>query len=101
MYNILLVEDALVETSKNTFDLILLDIMLPDITGIDLCLKLRKDFLSPIIFMSCIDDDETIVKALEMGGDDYLVKPFSYSVLLARSEANMRRVNYERKNLQP
>ena len=90
--------EALSVVSKTNFDLILLDIMLPDITGIDLCYKLRKDFLCPIIFMSCIDDDETIVKALEMGGDDYIVKPFSYNVLLAKIEANIRRISYERKN---
>jgi len=82
-----------------SFDLILLDIMLPDITGIDLCNKLRKNLLCPIIFISCIDDDDTIIKALEMGGDDYLVKPFSCSVLLARIEANMRRVRMERESL--
>jgi DNA-binding response OmpR family regulator len=72
--------------------------MLPDITGIDLCSRLRKDLLCPIVFISCIDDDETIIKALEMGGDDYIVKPFNCSVLLARIEANMRRVRIETKN---
>lgn len=92
-------QEALKIADEEDFDLILLDIMLPDITGIDLCSKLRKDFLCPIIFISCIDDDTTIVNALEMGGDDYLVKPFSCSVLMARIEANMRRVQMDRKNL--
>ncbi|MEL7646639.1 MAG: response regulator transcription factor [Sedimentibacter sp.] len=92
-------QEALQMVNEDSFDLILLDIMLPDITGIDLCSKLRKDLLCPIIFISCIDDDETIVMALEMGGDDYIVKPFSCSVLLARIEANMRRVRMETKNL--
>lgn len=72
--------------------------MLPDIMGIDLCSRLRTDLLCPIIFISCIDDDNTIVKALEMGGDDYIVKPFNCSVLLARIEANMRRVRIEANN---
>lgn len=90
--------EALKLVNENSYDLILLDIMLPDITGIDLCSRLRKDLLCPIIFMSCIDDDETIVKALEKGGDDYIVKPFNCSVLLARIEANMRRVQMEARN---
>lgn len=88
---------ALQLVNENNFDLILLDIMLPDIVGIDLCSRLRKHLLCPIIFISCIDDDDTIVKALEMGGDDYIVKPFNCSVLLARIEANMRRVLIETK----
>jgi DNA-binding response OmpR family regulator len=90
--------EALRLVNEDSFDLILLDIMLPDITGIDLCSRLRKDLLCPIIFISCIDDDETIVKALEMGGDDYIVKPFNCNVLLARIEANMRRMRIESKN---
>jgi DNA-binding response OmpR family regulator len=75
------------------FDLILLDILLPKINGIDLCIQLRHDMLCPIIFLSCLDDDETIVKALNYGGDDYLVKPFTGPVLIARLDANLRRSN--------
>jgi len=94
--------EALQMVKEDNFDLILLDIMLPDITGIDLCSKLRKeDFFVPIIFISCIDDDETIIKALEMGGDDYIVKPFNCSVVLARIEANMRRVRMAREHPTP
>jgi DNA-binding response OmpR family regulator len=47
----------------------------------------------PIIFISCLDDDETIVKSLNYGGDDYLVKPFTGPVLIARLDANLRRSN--------
>lgn len=71
--------------------IILLDIMLPDLDGVSLCEKLRKITFCPIIFISCLSDDETIIRALNMGGDDYLVKPFQAPVLLARIEANLRR----------
>lgn len=94
-------DEALQLVKENSYDLFLLDIMLPDITGIDLCRKLRKGVFCPIIFISCVDDDEIIVKALEMGGDDYIVKPFNCNVLLARIEANMRRVQVEANNPSP
>lgn len=77
-------------------DVILLDIMLPDINGIDLCARLRRKIYCPIIFISCLDDEETIVRALETGGDDYLTKPFNTRVLNARIQANLRRVQIER-----
>lgn len=91
-------QQALQLVDVNSYDLILLDIMLPDITGIDLCSRLRKGLMCPIIFISCVDDDDTIVKALQMGGDDYIVKPFNCNVLLARIEANMRRIQIDAKN---
>lgn len=88
-------EAALEVTQSAIFDIILMDIMLPQINGIDLCMQLRKNIFCPIIFISCLDDEATIVKALRMGGDDYLVKPFKGPVLLARIEANLRRLHKE------
>lgn len=73
------------------YDIILCDIMLPGMDGIEFCREVRKLIFCPIIFISCLDDDETIVKALSMGGDDYLVKPFHGPVLLAHIEATLRR----------
>lgn len=84
-------EDALELVATESFDAILLDIMLPGIDGIAFCQKIRKSLYCPVIFISCFDDDETIVCAMGMGGDDYLVKPFSCSVLQAHLEANIRR----------
>lgn len=78
---------------NDTFDLILLDIMLPGIDGVDLCAQLRRNTFCPIIFISSLDDETTIVKALNMGGDDYIVKPFTSSILIARMEANLRRAS--------
>lgn len=80
--------DALGEAS---FDVALLDIMLPGASGFDVCARLRSRYDCPIIFVSCLDDSESIVKALEMGGDDYITKPFDAKVLAARIKANLRR----------
>jgi len=84
-------EEALPLLSSSKFDAILLDIMLPGLDGISFCQQVRKKLYCPIIYISCLDDDETIVRAMNMGGDDYLVKPFSCSVLKAHMEANIRR----------
>lgn len=78
------------------FDVILLDIMLPDINGIDLCRQLRTRLGCPILFISCIDDTDTIVRALGQGGDDYIVKPFDTQILHARIQANLRRIHMDR-----
>lgn len=85
-------EDALQLAKIQPFDLILLDIMLPGMDGICLCEQLRKTLYCPILFVSCLDDEETILRAFRMGGDDYITKPFRYPVLCARMEAVLRRV---------
>lgn len=74
-------------------DLILLDIVLPQASGFSICAELRTRFSTPIIFMSCLDDSDSMIRAFELGGDDYLVKPFNPDVLLARVKANLRRSN--------
>ncbi|HML40219.1 MAG TPA: response regulator transcription factor [Bellilinea sp.] len=84
--------------ARDDFDVILLDIRLPDVNGIDLCDRLRTWHNCPIIFISALDDSDTIVKALEMGGDDYLTKPFDNKVLVARIEANIRRAHMDLHN---
>lgn len=83
--------DACALTGKK-FDVILLDILLPDMDGISVCAQLRSHYRCPIIFISCLDNRDTIVHALEMGGDDFIVKPFDNTVLEARIQANLRRV---------
>ena len=85
-------EQALALISVRNYDLVLMDINLPGMDGIDLCARIRTVSDCPIIFISCINDDETIIRALNMGGDDYLVKPFHAPVLIARIEANLRRI---------
>ena len=82
--------------SQNEYDLILLDIMLPDRSGDELCRTIRQDCDCPIIFMSCLEDSDTIVSALRSGGDDYMVKPVRYPELLARVDAVIRRSGQKR-----
>lgn len=83
--------------AESAFDLLLFDILLPDSDGIALCAKMRETTSCPIIFMSCLDDEDTIIRALETGGDDFLAKPFNNKILQARIDANLRRVAMERK----
>jgi two-component system copper resistance phosphate regulon response regulator CusR len=74
------------------FDLLILDIMLPDINGIELCRQIRlTDNKTPILMLTALDQIQNKVSGLKAGADDYLVKPFHFSELLARIEALLRR----------
>lgn len=73
------------------FDLILLDIEMPTINGFEVCKKIREQYNLPIIFISSRRDVMDKVKSFEMGGDDYLTKPFDFIELEARINANIRR----------
>lgn len=77
--------------ARDKFDVILMDILLPDANGIDLSERLRTWHDCPIIFISCLDDSDTIVRALSAGGDAFISKPFDNKVLIACIEANLRR----------
>ena len=77
---------------ENTYEVILLDVALPDMQGTELCAAIRSECTAPIIFMSCLSDSDVIITALNNGGDDYMVKPVDYDVLAVRIEAIMRRV---------
>src|SRR5688572_22335300 len=68
-------------------DLILLDIMLPQRSGFDFCRAVRKDSATPIIFMSARAEESDRVRGLELGGDDYVTKPFNLNELAARVKA--------------
>ena len=74
------------------FDVIILDIMLPDINGLEVCKEIRKKNKTvPILFLTALDSSENIVLGLESGGDDYLVKPFKFIELVARIKSLLRR----------
>lgn len=73
-------------------DLIVLDVMLPDGSGLDLCRKIRKLSTVPILLLTCLDDSNQIVAGLEAGGDDYLTKPYRLKEFTARIKALLRRV---------
>lgn len=76
-------EDALKETPFD-FDVIVLDIALPDGSGFELFEEIRRVSDAPVIFLTAIDDEDSVVKGLELGADDYITKPFSTRELLAR-----------------
>ena len=72
-------------------DLCLLDVMLPDGSGVDFCREIRSKSGVPVIFLTCVDDNARIANALDLGGDDYVVKPFDTDVLISRINAALRR----------
>jgi two-component system OmpR family response regulator len=72
-------------------DLIVLDIMMPELDGTEMCRRLRRDSRVPIIFLSSRDDEIDRILGLELGGDDYVAKPFSPRELVARVKAVLRR----------
>jgi two-component system copper resistance phosphate regulon response regulator CusR len=81
---------SLIQPAK--FNLYILDVMLPDVNGIDLCRQIRlTDTKTPILMLSALDQIQNKVAGLKAGADDYLVKPFHFSELLARIEALLRR----------
>lgn len=73
------------------FDLIILDVMLPGLDGWQLLQLIRRKYDTPVLFLSARDAVEDRVKGLELGADDYLIKPFSYAELLARIRTLLRR----------
>ena len=79
------------ELIDESFDLYLVDIMLGDGSGLELCRRIRQSHDSPIIFLTAIDDEDTVIEGLSAGADDYVTKPFRAGELLARVAANLRR----------
>lgn len=75
------------------YDLIILDVSLPDGSGFDICKKIRQTSKVPIIFLTAADEETDIIMGLDMGGDDYITKPFKLAVLLSRINAILRRSN--------
>lgn len=84
-------EEALRKIEQQHFDLFILDIMLPGIDGYELCRRIRAKMSTPILFLSARDTELNKVVGLELGADDYLVKPFGVRELLARTRALLRR----------
>jgi len=83
-------EQAIQQSQKHP-DIILLDINLPKIDGIEVCVKIRSCVHCPILFLSARIEEKDRILGLKVGGDDYIVKPFSIGELLARIEAHLRR----------
>lgn len=76
---------------KKEYDIILLDVMLPDGNGYDLCKEIRNTQDTPIIFLTACDEEVNIVMGLDLGGDDYMTKPFRVRELISRIKAVIRR----------
>lgn len=86
--------EAIDKAAKKHFDLIILDITLPDISGLELCKKFRENNAqTPIMMLTCRSEETDKVLALELGADDYVTKPFGILELLARTKALLRRAD--------
>ncbi|MEM9133184.1 MAG: response regulator transcription factor [Actinomycetota bacterium] len=83
--------EAIGAAAELPIDLIVLDVLLPDADGFDLCRQLRRHTQAPVIFLTVRSDQADVIKGLEAGGDDYLAKPFSIEELLLRISAILRR----------
>ena len=87
-------EDAVTFLDENEVSLILLDINLGDGSGFELCKRIRKDYDMPILFISARKSDDNILTALNIGGDDFISKPYSLNIIFAKVKAVLSR--YER-----
>lgn len=103
-YTVLLAEDArtgLEQVIDAAPDLMLLDVMLPDLDGMELCRQIRRFSSVPIVMLTARAEQKDIVAGLNAGADDYVTKPFSVDELLARIHANLRRRTIDRMPAMP
>lgn len=82
---------------ESGFDLLLLDVMLPDGNGFDFCASLHREARVPVIFLTACDEEVNVVQGLDLGGDDYITKPFRVRELISRIKAVLRRSMPEEK----
>lgn len=94
-------EETLQKVKTNTYDLIVLDVMLPDGSGFDLCQEIRQYTHAPIIFLTARASEFDKLSGLAIGGDDYITKPFNVMELIARIKAIFRRQKLERERIEP
>ncbi len=93
--------EAIEECMQQEFDAIILDIMLPDLDGFDVCRTIRRREINvPIIMLSALNTPEEKIQGLEAGADDYLGKPFNFLELIARINAQLRRKSFEKGNFE-
>lgn len=77
--------------AEGKYDLVVLDVSLPDGSGFDICRKIRETSKVPIIFLTAADEETDIIMGLDIGGDDYITKPFKLAVFMSRINALLRR----------
>ncbi|HFQ7768322.1 TPA: response regulator transcription factor [Clostridioides difficile] len=87
------VKEAMQMYEEKNYDLLLLDVSLPDGNGFQICEKVREVSNIPIIFLTASDEEVNVVMGLDMGGDDYITKPFKLNELISRIKALLRRYN--------
>ena len=85
--------EALNIWADGKYDLVILDVSLPDGSGFDICKKIRETSKIPIMFLTAADEETDIIMGLDIGGDDYITKPFKLAVLMSRINALLRRSN--------
>jgi two-component system KDP operon response regulator KdpE len=88
-------EAALDAAVTAAWDLMILDLVLPDLDGVEVCRRLREWSQVPVVVLSALGDEDIKVKALDQGADDYVIKPFSAPELLARMRSALRRASAE------
>lgn len=92
-------KDALEKISGENFDLVILDITLPEVNGLEICKKVRRENLqTPLMMLTCRAEESDKVLALELGADDYVTKPFGILELMARVKALLRRTDHHLSN---
>ena len=79
--------------TKNKYDIVLLDVFLPDGNGFEICKKIKKEFNTPVIFLTAKDEEKDIVYGFDIGADDYVIKPFRNRGLISRINNVLRRNN--------
>ena len=77
--------------TEDKYDLVILDVSLPDGSGFDICQEIRKTSTVPIMFLTAMDEETDMIMGLDIGGDDYITKPFKLAVFLSRINALLRR----------
>ena len=95
------ISEALDLWSKNKYELLILDVSLPDGSGFEFCRKVRENSDVPIIFLTASDEETSVIMGLDIGGDDYITKPFRLSILISRINALLRRTEkYNNQNIE-
>lgn len=83
--------DADKEWAEGKYDLVILDVSLPDGSGFDICRKIRRTSKVPIMFLTAADEETDVIMGLDIGGDDYITKPFKLAIFMSRINALLRR----------
>jgi len=86
-------DEAIEKVDKNIYDIIILDIMMPGKSGIEVCKYIRTKYDVPVIFLTALNQEKDIVNGYEVGADEYVVKPVSMPILMAKINALIKVIN--------